>query len=203
MLKTEQHTTCPLCRSLPPAEDIEYFEKASARVKEGRVWAYPILAGLYSKGKGVEKNESKAVELLEKGAGLGETTCMLNLATHYINNKRDFKKALKNFELAGRAGKLYFSPIPLPIYFLILFIFSFIGHPEGFLGQSKLYFTGNGVKKNLKNSFKLAVQAAEAGSLGGNIQAGVALHHGKGVEKSHYRAIKYYMRAAEGGIIFI
>lgn len=65
------------------------------------------LALIYQKGKGTEKNISKAVELLSQASQSGETSAMIELAQMYKNGiglERDIDAVLDLYERAALLG---------------------------------------------------------------------------------------------------
>jgi TPR repeat protein len=100
----------------------EYAKKAKywyeQAIHSGINEAYNNLAILYVKGKGVEQSEAKALVLLEKARGLGDSTAQVNLAMLYAwgaSTKHDNAKAyslLKHAESKGQSNaKIYINQL--------------------------------------------------------------------------------------------
>ncbi|MEZ5828970.1 MAG: tetratricopeptide repeat protein [Hyphomicrobiales bacterium] len=63
------------------------------------------LGSLYSRGLGVAKDESQAVDWYRKAADKGQASAMFNLGKYYYD-KKDPKQAARWFEMAAEAGQV-------------------------------------------------------------------------------------------------
>ncbi|WP_309497207.1 tetratricopeptide repeat protein [Sulfurovum sp.] len=93
-------------------EDPHAYEKAKywyeKAVKGGIVQANNNLAALYIDGLGVEKNEQKALMLLEEASSKGDAAAQVNIAVLYAWGEdvtHDKMKAYENFRAALQNGK--------------------------------------------------------------------------------------------------
>lgn len=63
------------------------------------------LGVMYAKGRGVERNEAKAVELLALAADKGDANAQLNLGIMYAKGRGVAKDESKAFQLWARAAE--------------------------------------------------------------------------------------------------
>jgi TPR repeat protein/serine/threonine protein kinase len=140
------------------------------------------IAGAYWNGRGVEKDERKAVALCQKAADLGESGAMRSLGTFYERGKyglaKDEKKAAELYQKAADAG-------------------------DG-LGMSCLgtfYENGKGgLPKDGKKALELYQKAADAGDEWGMYCLGLSYEYAKGgLAKDEKKAVELYQKAAEAG----
>jgi TPR repeat protein len=80
----------------------EAFQKYSIAQKKGNFYANSLLADLYNKGNGVDKNQKKALELLEDVEDV-DGIAAYKLSFYYIN-KKDYEEALELLIFAANAN---------------------------------------------------------------------------------------------------
>ncbi|MGB1226385.1 MAG: tetratricopeptide repeat protein [Poseidonibacter sp.] len=77
----------------------EAFQKYSIAQQKGNFYANSLLADLYNKGNGVNKNQKKALELLEDVSSV-DGIAAYKLSFYYLN-KKDYEEALELLEFAA------------------------------------------------------------------------------------------------------
>lgn len=77
----------------------EAFQKYSIAQQKGNFYANSLLADLYNKGNGVNKNQKKALELLEDVSS-ADGIAAYKLSFYYLN-KKDYEEALELLEFAA------------------------------------------------------------------------------------------------------
>lgn len=77
----------------------EAFQKYSIAQKKGNFYANSLLADLYNKGNGVDKNQKKALELLKDVSDV-DGIAAYKLSFYYII-KKDYEEALELLTFAG------------------------------------------------------------------------------------------------------
>lgn len=130
------HTRSQLCLAYLLIEKkeyekaIEYLKKADENEKAKSEVMY-IMSHLYLDGKGVSKDEEKAITLLKESAKLDHTAALFELGHYYISIK-DFKNALENYKKSAD-----------------------LGDTCGAYNYAVCYVNGEGVKKNTKKAFEI------------------------------------------------
>ena len=101
-------TDCPFCRTPRPNNDADQLARVRARVAKKDPDAIHFLAGQYIHGNlGLQKDEQRAVELLEEAAELGSIDALYNLGIAYEHGKvvqQDIAKAIHLYEKAATQG---------------------------------------------------------------------------------------------------
>ena len=101
-------TDCPFCRAPRPKEESQVLAMIQKRVVVGDPVAMFNLANLYAEGSyGLEKDVTRAVELYERAAELGEKKAHYSLGDLYEKGKgveKDMAKAIRHFEAAAVKG---------------------------------------------------------------------------------------------------
>ena len=99
---------CAFCRTPPPGEDSEILAMIKKRVDAGDPVAMWSLGNKYALGyHGLEKDVTKAIELWERAAELGDTDAHYNLGCLYREGKdveKDTAKAIQHCEAAAVKG---------------------------------------------------------------------------------------------------
>ena len=103
------------------------------------------LGVMYAKGRGVERNEAKAVELLTLAADKGDANAQLNLGIMYAKGRGVDKDETKAFQLCEKAAEQ--------------------GHASAQYNLGAMYATGRGVKKDLERAVHLYQQVSGCWSL--------------------------------------
>lgn len=141
-------------------------------------------AAMYTKGEGVEKNENKAKDLLEKAAEGGSAQAHLELAGLLLNKKEnpDFAKGYVHLLTAANGG-LAFAQNELGIFYLsgklgvadIPAAVSWFGKAAqanfaaAQYNLGTLHERGAGVPQNFENALKLYTLAAQQGHPGATL----------------------------------
>ncbi|CZE49860.1 tetratricopeptide repeat protein [Campylobacter geochelonis] len=153
------------------------YEKAIAT--NGHVYAYHNLAMMYSEGRGVEQNDKKALELLEKAAEKGYLPSQREVGDMYkngIGTQKDEAKALKWYEKAAEQGD------------------AFAQNDVGLM-----YHYGLGTKIDYKKAMYWYEKAAEQRSSRAIFNIGLLYEKGLGVDKDLDKARDYYKKACQTG----
>ncbi len=111
---------------------VQRFNKQNELATEGNVKAMYDVGKLYERGRGVNKDISKAAEWFQKAAIEGNTSAQARLGILYFEGrgvKQNYNKALKLLNSAAQAN------VPSALYQL-----------------ANMYELGTGVKQNLKKS---------------------------------------------------
>jgi serine/threonine protein kinase len=130
---------------------------------------------------GLQKDETKAVELYKRGSDAGDATAMFNLGICFRNGKgvaRDDVGAANMFRRAARAGV-----------------------PGAMVNLGICYATGSGVNRNYIKAAELYQRAADADDSGGIYNLGVCYEKGTGVGKNYSKAVRLYESAASKGVV--
>ena len=77
--------TCPLCRSLPPNNYEEEFERLLRHAEAGRCWAQIDVGGSYYIGRGTPQSYDRAFHFYSLAAAQGDAHAQTNLAFCYSN----------------------------------------------------------------------------------------------------------------------
>jgi len=80
----------------------EAFQKYSISQQKGNFYSNSLLADLYSKGKGVAKDQKKALKLLEDVKDV-DAIAAYKLSFYYMN-KKDYSEALELLTFAGNSN---------------------------------------------------------------------------------------------------
>jgi len=141
---------------------------------------YQYMLGMnYLEGKGVEKNQSLAIEWLEKSAGAGYQMSQMALGEFYLGNnglKKDFATAIKWYSKAAENGN---------------------EKAQSFLGDC--YLDAVGVGRDLKKATGYYLLAAEQGDTNAVKKLGYCYYNGKGVNRDYAEAGRWYLKSARNG----
>lgn len=97
---------------------------------------------MYSEGKGIEKDESKAKEWYKKSEENKDIDPQYNLGIIYSNDEiKDYSQAIKLFEMSANKG-----------------------NPKSQLKLAEIYYFGKGVKKNCNMALKWLEKSANQGN---------------------------------------
>lgn len=146
---------------------------------KGHAPAKTALAECYLYGKGVEKDETRAITLLKEAADQGNVRAMNHLGTCYhkgIGVEQDYAEALRHFSNAAERG---------------------YGGAIGNLGV--LYMNGDGVPPNPRRAVELFEKGAKQNDGYSMFQYARCLESGTGIARNTLQAHTWYRRAAESG----
>jgi len=154
-------------------------EMFAAEADKGDPEAIHYLANLYYRGHGVEKDNAKALVLLEEAASNGYALSLATLGGMYLSGdivNQDFKKA---FDYFLRAAEL--------------------GHLQSIVKVSQFYVNGAGVEQSDQKSAYWFKEAAIQGHLQAQHAYALLLAQGKGVLRDYVQAYAWINMPAEAG----
>lgn len=195
------------------------FDESANANKDAKVW----LAFMYERGKGVEPNFQKALEIYQQTADVGDDyskkkletlpkemengTAQFYIAESYMGEK-EYQNAInwyvksKNKGYVGAAyeiGNIYLQGLISPPD-TTKAIDWFLKDSEknnlkAHIALGNIYY----VRKNYVESFKYKMKGAELGDANSLNSIGYMYHQGEGVAKDLNQAFKYYAAAADKG----
>jgi len=192
-----------------PEEDTEKaFTYLIAAANKGLPEAWAELGACYLAGLGVEPDEAKAHDLLEKAALKNEANAQMNLyilmrdkaqtgeekkdALYWLNQAVENNVPSALFE----TGTLYYHGLvheqDLKKAFEYFSKAADAGSAEGFSMLGTMYHLGQGVNHDLKKAAEFFEKAAELGSITGLYNLGNAYMGGLGVEQDYEDAINCF-----------
>ncbi|MCQ2085632.1 MAG: sel1 repeat family protein [archaeon] len=157
-----------------PAKAVEWFQKAADERDAGAMFK---LACLYEGEMGVPKDENKANKMYFQAATAGVPEAQFHLANLAYDGKIEGGKKLAAAWYARCAEE-----IPLAKFNL-----------------ATLYYSGDGIDKDLKKAFELYHQLAHAGDADAMYQVGKMYIGGEGVEADAEAGFKHIGMAAQAG----
>lgn len=170
---------------------------------------------MYWKGLGVRQDYSKAVELLEKSAELGNSVAMFNLGSTYyacVGVQKNLSKALAFYQQAAdlgdansmfklgqmneadEGGKQNYTKAAEWFQKAVD-----LGWVKAMESLANMYEHGRGVQKNLSKSVELEHKAADFGSATAIFNLGRKYNFGEGVVQNVSKAEQLYKKAADLG----
>lgn len=191
-----------------PREGAQWLRKAAV---QGSSQALFHLSICYYHGKGVKKNMKKSVELLTQAAKLGNPSAEGSLGVLYYTGDgvdQDVEKGIY-WITRGAEGGLAEAQCNLGIIFreqgkaaesIPWFRKSAalgFSRAQHFLAAS--YYTGDGVKANMKEAYKWWRKAAEQGLPDAQFNLGMCFMRGEGAEQSLPKAREWFHKAALQG----
>jgi TPR repeat protein len=158
----------------------EFPEQFSANTlnefaKNGDAWAMFRLATKFSSGDGVERNERKARDWMERAADGGYQPAMVELGLTYLAEGAGENDRAAGVAWLNKAADLHFGPAMFNLGVLSIYEKNFDkakswfekGKDEGHQGSVRmlayLYGRGDGVKKDCAEAARLLKTAANAG----------------------------------------
>jgi TPR repeat protein len=202
-----------------PREAARYFQEGADR---GSPDSMNGLSKSYSIGIGVEKDEAKALSLLQKAAAMGDGNSIINLAIVHLQGRFGLAKnpdeAIKLIQrladsgtyppagvlmgqiIANRERKFtaesatYFSPAVEKLERLAR-----QDSAEARFILANCYRFGLGVTKDPAKTFELYRKAADHNLIAAIAQAGIALANGTGADKNVAEGRKFLERASAMG----
>ena len=149
------------------------------KAKAGDAGAQNSLGTRYANGRGVERDEAKAVEWFLLAAKQGHAKAQNNLGARYANGKgveRDEAKAVEWYRLAAKQGN---------------------ATAQNNLGAR--YANGRGVERDEAKAVEWFLLAAKQGHAKAQHNLGVRYARGGGVVQDNAEAVNWYRRAAKQG----
>ena len=154
-----------------------YYKLAA---EQGCAYAQLRLGICYINGRGVEKNDAKALQWYLDAAKQGETTAQLYLGGCYYTGKgvkEDYFEAVKWWRKAAEYDVI-----------------------EAQFNLGVCYANGQGVEQDQTEAVKWYRKAAEQGHKSAQFYLGVRYENGQGVIKDVNEAVRWYTKAAEQGL---
>ncbi|MFC1580142.1 SEL1-like repeat protein [Thermodesulfobacteriota bacterium] len=154
----------------------KWFRKA---VAQGHAEAQYQLGGMYTKGKGVAKDDQKAFQLIQAAAAQGHPGAQRAVGWCYQEGQgvaQDYDQALKWYRKAADQGEKW-APYRLGL----------------------MYSDGRGVSQNYKKAAEWYRKAAALGAASAQYNLGLYYELGRGVPKDYGEAVKWYRKAARQG----
>ena len=99
--------SCTICRTLPPKNHKEEFDRAMNHAKIGRPWAQEMVAQCYMEGRGVNRSDTKAFEFFSLAAAQGSANAQHGVGTFYRVGRgvaQSHGKAFPFFQKAAEQG---------------------------------------------------------------------------------------------------
>ena len=160
--------------------------KVQKLANEGQAWAQDIMGEVcYSGLAGFTKDEAKAQEWFQKAANQGYAWGITTCGTVCRNNK-DYDKALEYYRKAADMGHVEALTGLGQLY---------QGSAVSMLCLGFMYFSGDGVEKNIEESKKWLLKAGEAG-LSYGFSSLVDLYY---MSEDYSKAMEYSRKAADMG----
>jgi TPR repeat protein len=156
----------------------------------GDKYAQFAIGVMLAEGRGIKENKKQAAQFFEMAAAQNHATAIYNLAMLYAEGNGRPRDMGKAYELLERAAKL---DNPAAQYDLAAL---YRGEPDSIavLDQAE-----RGVKKDERMAAYWLGKAAESGMTNAELEFGIALYLGKGVEPNEALAFTMIRRAAEKG----
>jgi len=154
-------------------------EMFAAEADKGDPEAIHFLANLYYRGHGVEKDNAKALALLEEAASIDYVLSLATLGAMYLNGDLVSQDYQKSFSYFLRAAEL--------------------GHLESIYKASQFYLNGAGVEQNDDKAAYWFKEAAIQGHLQAQHAYALLLAQGKGVPLDYVQAYAWINMPAEAG----
>jgi TPR repeat protein len=159
-----------------PQRALPLYEKLAAL---GHGLAIISLGVMYGEGRGVAKDDSKAVKLFLDAARLGELLAMMNVAIAYEHGRgirKDENEAAEWFRKAAERG-----------------------HPVAMTRLGGFFENGRGVARDPLEAVRWYRAAARTGDAAGMTQLASMYLRGEGVRRDETEAANWFRRAADGG----
>lgn len=209
------------CKGGAVEPEIEEIEKENGDAlqertpDEGSAQRMFNLGLCFSHGYEVEKDEKRAVNLLQQAAREGHAGAMFNLGVHFENGigvtkdesvavelykqavSKGSTNAMCNLGLCYESGRGINKDEKLAISWYRQAADR--GHATGMFNLAVHLENGWGVQKDEKKAIELYQRAASKGSTDAMCNLALCFAHGRSVVKDENRAVELYMRAAENG----
>ncbi|SMX28849.1 Putative beta-lactamase HcpC precursor [Pelagimonas phthalicica] len=175
----------------------------------------PTAITLLGRAYDAEENYTKAIELYQRGADLGNTTAMNNLGAKFEQGSgvsRSYEKAFELYQQAASQGHV-FATINLGVLYQhgkgvpqsdekAVEYYQIAADQNSARAQANLgwmYEKGRGVRRSDELAAELYLKAAAQGYPRGQNNLGWMYETGRGVPQSVTEAVKWYHKAAEQG----
>lgn len=155
------------------------LEPVLALAEKGDVFALDEAPECYFEGLGVEKNDEKALSLLQKASDAGYWLASSDLGDEYFQKRhiaQDFQKAADSYEKAASMGFVYAQD-----------------------QMAFLCYRGTGVPKDQKKAIALWRKCASMGYAPSANALGFVFSFGPDKERREKEAFRYFQQAAEEG----
>ncbi len=173
-------------------EAVRWYKEA---INKGHVTAMEHLGSMYRDGRGVEKNLDEAIRLFRKSADNGSSAGMTLLGHMYengIGTDKNITEALVWYNKgACRGNEFALSKIKT---------YAEEGNSDAVRYLADMYYSGNGLKKDYSEDFKLYSR------ISGQDESGYAEYmlarmyeDGQGTDKNIDEAVRFYQSSAEHG----
>ena len=159
---------------------LELYQKAIALDNKN---ALNQLAIRYLRGKGVEKDYTKALALLNKAISLNDSSALFTIATMHREGLFFPKNSLKAIEIYKKIadGSYYLSP-------------------RAMLELGRIYRDGDGLPKNAELAIYFFKKPTEMADYSGLIDIGYMYETGNSVKQDYNKAATYYIQSLKGDI---
>jgi uncharacterized protein len=198
-----------------PCGYAQSIAELKSKAEDGDVQAQLALAKAYDLGKGVPKDEEKAVQWWEKAAEHGNVSAQVSLGgvyslgagvpKNYAAAVRWWKKAAEQGDVTaeGNLGTAYGLGMGVPKDEVESVRWhtkaAENGNAASQFSLGMFYLQGAGVPKDEAEGVKWLRKSAEQGNAGGEFWLGAVYYSGKGVAKDPGEALRWYRKAAEHG----
>ncbi len=161
-----------------------YAEEAKVALKlaeEGDTNAQGVIAAMFTRGRGVKKDETTGIDWLRKSLGLApdDPNFQVTLGKMYADDsdqhlKHNYSKAMKLFQQAAAHG-----------------------NAEAKYRIGILYDFGDGVAKNPEEAMRWHRQAAQNGYAEAQFEIGVRYAQGRDAKQDYAQALQWLQKAAD------
>jgi TPR repeat protein len=148
------------------------------------------IAVMLAEGRGIKENKKQAAQFFEMAAAQNHAPALYNLALIYAEGNGRPRDMTKAAELLERSAKLENAAAQYDLAAL------YQGDRDEFTALDQ---TERGVKKDTRMAAYWLGRAAESGMTNAELEFGIALYLGKGVEQNEVLGFKMIRRAAEKG----
>lgn len=189
----------------------EFQKEADAGISDSEF----ALGRMYKQGLGVDADNAKAMELIEKAANEGNRNAMTTLAGYYYDGfsvDRDCTKAIEWYEKAAEAGA-YSTLFQIGKMYAIgdgvekdadkakEYFDKYMkeGGESAELQMASVYEVGSLGEKDQAKAVELYQKAADAGNVQAMVKLGNCYFAGTGVDKDQAKAAEWFQKSAEAG----
>jgi len=175
----EKYTKGHYLSDLDFVDDEMYKDLFNYCVNKKTKEALLLVAGLYSEGKGVTKNLSKAFKIYELLANDRLARAQYNLGTMYAQGEGVDQNGLK--------AKEWYEKAAIQDYVDAQYT---LGH---------MYYKGELIPQDYKRAIEWFLRASNQGDSDSQYYLGLMNHNGWGTKKNYKEAVKWYTLSAEKG----
>ncbi len=155
------------------------FARNQKEADTGKAEGQYALGEMYATGKGVQKDDIKAVEWYQKASAQGHVDAQASLGEIYMLGSCIPKDAAKALDWLQKAAML--------------------GHAKAQFNLGLMYDNGEGVPKDAIKAFEWYQKAAAHGNTEAQTSIGVMYEKGDGVPKDYAKAFEWTQKAAAQG----